>query len=362
MLEKAKDGSQQRFKGKLKLWPGWTFSRESRSKKYERAHMSVEDEEIEDHMLFSATEDASTITKEDVWSVVAQIILTREERYFSKLDKSIKVPIKVGNREVVMIAGKGDITVCTSFRKKVIRNVFLVSGLEKNLLSVPQIISVGYSVLFENKCCTNLDRTGKKIMEIQRVNKSFPIRWNSSQESELVTSEEEGMELWHRRLGHVGNSRMEQMHNKKMVDGFPNFHVNKEICGVCKLGKQVREAFPTESQTKTKEKLEIVHTNVCGPMQTESLNGSIYFLLLVDDYTHMAWIYFLKQKSEVFSVFKKSKALVETQSGKKIKRLRSDGGGEFTSSGFNEFCDQEGIERQVTVPYTHRSKMVLQNV
>jgi len=57
--------------------------------------MSVEDEEIEDHMLFSATEDASTITKEDVWSVVAQIILTREERYFSKLDKASRFQSKL---------------------------------------------------------------------------------------------------------------------------------------------------------------------------------------------------------------------------------------------------------------------------
>ncbi|KAG7563872.1 Integrase catalytic core [Arabidopsis suecica] len=340
------------------------FSKECRSKKYERAHMSLEDEDIEDHMLFSATEDAPITTKEDVWLVDSGCTnhMTKEERYFTRLDKSIQVPIKVGNGEIVMTAGKGDITVCTSFGKKVIRNVFLVPGLEKNLLSVSQIISIGYSVLFEKKCCTILDPMGKKIMEIQMVNKSFPITWNSSQESALVTREEDVMELWHRRLGHVGNSRMEQMQNKKMVDGLPKFHVNKEICGVCKLGKQAREAFPKESQTKTKEKLEIVHTDVYGPMQTVSLNGSRYFLLFVDDYTHMAWVYFLKQKSEAFPKFKKFKALVETQSGKKIKRLRSDGGGEFTSSEFNDFCDKEGIERQVTVPYSPQQNGVAERM
>lgn len=92
------------------------------------------------------------------------------------------------------------------------------------------------------------------------------------------------------------------MQNKKMVDGLPKFYVNKEICGVCKLGKQVQEVFPKESQTKKKEKLEIVHTDVCGPMQIVSLNGSRYFLLFVDDYTHMAWYTFLNKDSSFSNV------------------------------------------------------------
>ncbi|CAA7062303.1 unnamed protein product [Microthlaspi erraticum] len=146
--------------------------------------------------------------------------------------------------------------------------------------------------------------------------------------------------------------KLKTQNQAKMVNGLPSFKVNQEVCGACKRGKQARDAFPKESQTKTKEKLEIVHTDVCGPMQTMSLNGSRYFLLFVDDYSHVCWTYFLKNKSEAFGVFKMYKAMVETQSGSKIKVLRSDGGGEFTSSEFNEFCNQWGIERQITAPYS----------
>lgn len=317
--------------------------------------MSLEDDDDQEgHMLFSASEEAPETTRENVWLVDSGCTnhMTKEESYFTRLDRSIKIPIRVGNGAFVMTDGKGDITVKTNRGKRVIKDVFLVPGLEKNLLSVPQIVSHGYHVLFEDKRCIILDPMGRKIMEIDMVRKSFPIKWSSSKESAMTAREEEDMELWHRRLGHVGNSRIQQMQKKKMVVGLPSFEVNREVCGACKRGKQARDAFPKESLTKTKEKLEIVHTDVCGPMQTMSLNGSRYFLLFVDDYTHMSWIYFLKHKSEVFVIFKKYKALVETQSGSKIKMLRSDGGGEFTSSEFSEFCHQQGIERQITAPYT----------
>jgi len=66
----------------------------------------------------------------------------------------------------------------------------------------------------------------------------------------------------------------------------------------------------------------------------------------------MTWVYFLKAKSEVFGIFKKFKALVEKQSGKQIKVLRSDCGKEYISREFDKFCEEEGIERQLTVVYT----------
>ncbi|CAA7051764.1 unnamed protein product [Microthlaspi erraticum] len=146
------------------------------------------------------------------------------------------------------------------------------------------------------------------------------------------------------------------MQEKDLVKGLPKFVVQKESCGACNLGKQSRKSFPKESQTKTRERLEIVHTDVCGPMQHKSLDGSRYFLLFLDDFTHMCWVYFLKQKSDTFSTFKKAKAMIEKQSGCSIKILRSDGGGEFTSKEFTKFYEDEGIERQVTLPYSPQQK------
>ena len=100
------------------------------------------------------------------------------------------------------------------------------------------------------------------------------------------------------------------------------------------------------------EYLELVHADLCGPMKTESLNGSRYFLMFTDDLTRMSWVYFLSLKSDALEMFKKFKAYVEKQSGCVIKKLRTDNGGEFCSNDFDAFCEEFGIYKQLTAPYT----------
>ncbi|CAA7049764.1 unnamed protein product [Microthlaspi erraticum] len=164
-------------------------------------------------------------------------------------------------------------------------------------------------------------------MEIPMTHKSFRIKMTSVVEEAMNASKQQEMEIWHKRLGHVRNGRLQQMQDKYLVKGLPKFQVTKEVCEACNLGKQSRKSFPKKSQTKTQAKLEIVHTDLCGPMQHKYLEGSRYFLLFLDDYTDMCWVYFLRQKSETFLAFKNCRAVVEKQSDCTIKTLRSDGGG-----------------------------------
>ena len=98
--------------------------------------------------------------------------------------------------------------------------------------------------------------------------------------------------------------------------------------------------------------LEMIHSYVCGPMPTTSLNRYLYYITFVDDYSRKTWIYFLKGKDEVFNKFKEYKALVENLSEKKINILRSDNVGEFTRSDFKNLCREVGIKREFTTPYT----------
>jgi hypothetical protein len=97
----------------------------------------------------------------------------------------------------------------------------------------------------------------------------------------------------------------------------------------CAQGKNIKNPFP-ESDSKAGV-LELIHSNVCGPIPSTSLSGYVYYVSFIDDYSRKTWAYFLKSKDEVFEKFKEFKALIENLSKRKIKILRSDNGGEYTS-------------------------------
>lgn len=86
-----------------------------------------------------------------------------------------------------------------------------------------------------------------------------------------------------------------------------------------------------------------MHADVCGPLQIASLNNNKYFVIFVDDYSRMTWVYFVKERSDALHVFKKFKNYVEKQIGFFLKTPSTDRGGEFISHEFNGFCDENGI-------------------
>ncbi|GAU44031.1 hypothetical protein TSUD_349630 [Trifolium subterraneum] len=158
-------------------------------------------------------------------------------------------------------------------------------------------------------------------------------------------------DLWHKRLGHFHHSGMDYMLKNQLVRGVPSLTEKAIECEACQFGKQTRKPFPTSSW-RANQKLQLIHTDVAGPQRTPSLNGSLYYIVFIDDLTRMCWIYFLRYKSEVATVFWKFKAHVENQSNSHIQILRSDNGKEYLSNQFQQFCDEAGIEHQLTAPYT----------
>ena len=139
--------------------------------------------------------------------------------------------------------------------------------------------------------------------------------------------------------------------DKCMVFGLPRID-STNLCEGCIYGKQTRKSFPVGKAKRALAYLELIHADLCGSMQTKSLCGSTYFLLFIDNYSRMSWVYFLQHKLEPFQKFQIFKATVENQSGCHIKVLRIDRGGEFISKEFNLFCEEESIQRELTAPYT----------
>jgi transposase InsO family protein len=129
----------------------------------------------------------------------------------------------------------------------------------------------------------------------------------------------------------------------------------------CIYGKHNRLRNPSDA-TRVKGILELIHSDVFGPVPIPSLGKSMYYLSFIDDFSRNTWIYFLRKKSEVFDKFKEFKTLVENQTEKKIKVLRTDNGGEFCGNEFKELCKKCGIEREKTTPYTPQQNKVAERM
>lgn len=159
--------------------------------------------------------------------------------------------------------------------------------------------------------------------------------------------------LWHKRYGHLGAQNLNKLANDNLVTGF-DFDVKTEVdfCEPCVHGKLHKCPLPTNGARRADEPLGLVHSDVCGKMTPKSAGGAEYLLTFTDDKTRYVWVYALKQKSEVFSKFCEWKALVEKSSGHKLKTLRTDSGGEFMTSEFQNFLKIEGVRHELTVPKT----------
>jgi transposase InsO family protein len=100
--------------------------------------------------------------------------------------------------------------------------------------------------------------------------------------------------------------------------------------------------------------------DLCGPSRKEGTGKENYFMLIIDDYSRLTWVTFLKEKSEVFEKFKVFKALAENQIGKILKAVRYDNGREFSLGDFKEFCDKHGIKREYIILRTPQQSGVVE--
>jgi uncharacterized membrane protein YgcG len=313
-----------------------------------------EDEEKPETTLFMTFTDQD-VTGRDVWYLDSGCSnhMTCYRELFEELDETFKLKVKLGDNKVIQVEGKGTILVSIYNGTRYISDVYYIPELSQNLLSVGQLVQHGYTVKFEKGVCQIVDGESNQVLvEVgMKPNKLFPLKMDVVTDLASFAKEMSISELWHLRYGHLSGTGLKLLREERMVSGLPAVN-HDQLCEGCVYGKQTKLSFPEGKAVRATHVLELVHTDVCGPMQTESLGGNKYFLLFIDDFSRMCWVYFIQRKSETFVCFKKFKALVEKQTEKRLKRLRSDRGGEFQSKEFQTFCEEEGIHHELTTPYT----------
>jgi transposase InsO family protein len=233
-----------------------------------------------------------------------------------------------------------------------LHNVLYVPGLSYNLLSVSKATEKGATIKFDRSTCQFFDENNKPFAVANKKGSLYHLDCNVDCQQVNAIQAQNMENIWHRRYGHIGIQNLKRLANDKLVNGF-NFDVSKEIdiCEACIEGKHHRSKFPT-SIKQAEEPLELVHSDVCGKINVPSLGGAEYFLTFIDDKSRYVWVYFLKQKSEVFERFLEWKAQVENESNRQLKILRSDNGGEYRSAIFEKYLKREGVKQEFTVPKT----------
>jgi hypothetical protein len=157
--------------------------------------------------------------------------------------------------------------------------------------------------------------------------------------------------LQHQRLGHIGEKGLRTLHGKGMVEGMSNFTMDFDFCEHFIYGKHNLVIFPY-GNTRAKGILELIRSDVFDPVHVPSLGKSVYYVSFIDDFSRNTWICFIRNKYEVFDKYKEFKSLVENQTEKKIKVLRTDNGRELCGNELEEFCNKCCIARQKTTQYT----------
>ena len=137
-----------------------------------------------------------------------------------------------------------------------------------------------------------------------------------------------------------------------MVEGLLAIRTTKGICKGCVVGKQPKHKFDRGKAFHASSILGLLHSDISRGIPIKSLNIYRYVITFRYDFSRCTWAFFIKKKSDVLEKFIELKALIENASGKKIKILRSDNGGEYISNDFLHICSESGIQIQHSIPYT----------
>ena len=281
--------------------------------------------------------------------------MTADGGTFKSLKKTSKI-LQLANNFRTSIDGVGDIQITVpdggNGKRATLTQVLHVPDLRTNLMSVSKITDQGHEVTFKkNVACVKNKK--QEMLAIAARKGNYFVQGNSEKAYIAERYENSKLMTWHERLGHLNERNLKQMFETEAVIGMKLSKTEQlGTCEICIKGKQVKHHFPKRTSKRSSELVEIVHTDVCGPMRTASTSGAKYFVIFIDDKSRWCEVYFIAKKSEVLTAFKKYKAQVENLLEKRIKYIQSDNGTEFCNMEFDDFLQMNGIQRKLTVPYT----------
>jgi hypothetical protein len=262
-------------------------------------------------------------------------------------------PIRVGGNKVVYATHRGTL-IMGDFK---LDDVLYAPEMGFNLLSVHKFSEVGYKTHFEGGICRIFDKDDVQILRIQGRG-LYKIKASNTSASLIAHDHSADQLLYlHRSLGHLNWIDLVRLaRSGRLGDEWRDIVQARDLnllCESCVEGKGTRLPAPP-SDKRSKQANARTHFDLWGPAKVKSVGGSLYMMSCYDDFTHRIQLYFLKKKSDAPAAFKKYLALVRNQCSTRIKIVRTDNGGEFTSKAFLELLENEGIVATPIPPKAHQ--------
>jgi len=265
--------------------------------------------------------------------------------------------VYLGDGRSLKVEGRGNILISRLVNDKwvdgEINDVSYVPCLEKNLFSAGACTSKGFSIALHNDRAEIFSRDGQIVAHgIKQKNNLTFLLIKPRIETTVNYASSAPLKIWHERLGHVNCSSLTKMISNNSVTGINLSNKKSFFCEDCPLGKHARLPFVSNTTKSDIVPGEIVHADLCGPMQTPSIGGAKFFLLFKDECSGYKTVFFLRHKSDVFDHLKDFLNLVNNQFGRNIKILRADNGTEFTNSNIRNLLKERGIKLLTSAPFT----------
>lgn len=278
--------------------------------------------------------------------------ITNDEKLLENVKLCGTIEVTTANKEKMVVERIGDAKIKSTVNNETIdievKNVLYLPNAAANLLSVGKIVEKGHKVVFEGSSCEIKTQDGNVLASAVLENGVYKMLTLPPEKTFMLNSKQEKGRIWHRRLGHL--NRFDMIKLKGMSEGYDLEETCNQNCESCIKGKQVKKSFK-KSLSRATGLLNLIHSDLCGPMENESFGGARYMLTFLDDHSRKAFVYFLKEKSEVPETFVKFKKFVENQTERKIKVLRTDNGGEYVNNRLKNILEDAGIKHQLTVAY-----------
>ena len=212
----------------------------------------------------------------------------------------------------------------------------------------------GLTVVFDAEHCEVRESDGNVIASGTHVGGMY--RLNRSADESLLTM---NTQIWHRRLGHLNAQGFRKL--EVLVDGVVLGKDAISECVACLEGEHARNPFPS-SCFSVDDVLDLVHSDLVGPIEVPSLGGSRYVMTFIDDASRKVFVYFLERKSDAFGAYQTFKAMAERQTNRKLKVLRTDNGTEYVNGSFISSFAKDGVLHQKTCPYTPEQNGVVERM